>query len=148
MPSGITFETLIREQFPGLFEDSDEVLVTKHWLKKFFYASQRAYFATRERSPYLPAIAPQNLQDLVFDVTQIAAMVSVSRSKVISWIGRDLLKAYQLPNRKYQVTRENLVAFLKKYDIPAWKQLAYADEIDPPLGQKIEEESPPPQSIA
>lgn len=55
----------------------------------------------------------------LFTTGQISRMYRVSPRTVSKWIDTGILRGYRLPMSKdRRVTRTNLVAFLKQYEIP------------------------------
>ncbi|MFH1706489.1 MAG: response regulator [Planctomycetota bacterium] len=53
-----------------------------------------------------------------FTVGEIARIINVVRSTVITWIREERIAAYQLPGGGNRVTYENLVAFMRAAGIP------------------------------
>ncbi len=54
---------------------------------------------------------------------EVARYCKVSYSTVSKWIKDDKLKAHRTPGRHYRIQKGDLIAFLKKYDIPIPKKL-------------------------
>ena len=53
-----------------------------------------------------------------YTIGQIAKIINVARSTVINWIKDGRITAFQLPGGNNRVTRENLVKFMREYNIP------------------------------
>lgn len=53
-----------------------------------------------------------------FTVGEISKVLNVARSTVIYWIRDGRINAFQLPGGNNRVTRENLIKFMKTYNIP------------------------------
>ena len=53
-----------------------------------------------------------------FSIGEIAKIINVARSTVINWVKEERLEAFQLPGGNNRVTRENLIKFMRSYNIP------------------------------
>lgn len=53
-----------------------------------------------------------------FALGQITRILNVSRSTVLTWIKDGRIKAFQLPGGSNRITRENLIGFMNRCDIP------------------------------
>jgi excisionase family DNA binding protein len=58
------------------------------------------------------------MADRVFTTHQVAKECNVHHTTVINWINEDKLKAYTTPGGHRRVSEENLIRFMKKYQIP------------------------------
>jgi two-component system, OmpR family, response regulator VicR len=59
-----------------------------------------------------------HMGDRVFTTHQVAKECNVHHTTVINWINEDKLKAYTTPGGHRRVSEEDLVKFMKKYQIP------------------------------
>lgn len=64
------------------------------------------------------------MPERTYTTHDIAKFCDVYPSSVINWIGSGKLKAYSTPGGHHRVTREDLIAFLNKFEIPLPKKLA------------------------
>ena len=64
----------------------------------------------------------------VFTTGEVAKICYVAPRTVSQWVDRKLLKGYRLPGSKdRRITIPELVAFMKKYEIPGHENLAQGD---------------------
>ncbi len=57
----------------------------------------------------------------IFTTYEISKFCNVDLSTVINWVNRGRLKAYKTPGRHRRVKREDLLDFLKRYNMPVPK---------------------------
>lgn len=62
------------------------------------------------------------MEKAIYTTHDIARLVNADISTVSSWIDQNKLAAYRTPGGHRRVARENLMAFLKKYGMPAPEQ--------------------------
>ena len=59
----------------------------------------------------------------IYSTFEIAALLNVGPSTVISWINEGKIEAFRTPGRHRRVKKENLLAFLKQYEMPVPDEL-------------------------
>lgn len=125
----ISFDKAIEERFRYLFSISDEVIITKQWLKQFWLMAQRA-FHQPEFYDETQLVNPKCLTALEFSIKEVADLCQVKITQVASWIERNTLKGYLLPGvrSKYRIPKDNLVEFMRENNIPYLHLLAYIEE--------------------
>ena len=65
------------------------------------------------------------MEKMAFTTGEVASYCGVNFRTVIRWIKRRQLNAYQLPGRgDNRITRDDLVAFMKKYNIPIPREIS------------------------
>ena len=65
----------------------------------------------------------------VFTTHQVAKECNVHHTTVINWVNEDKLKAYTTPGGHRRVSEEDLIKFMKKYQIPIPDSLAGKSKI-------------------
>lgn len=69
------------------------------------------------------------LKKKIFTTYEVSQLCDVDLSTVINWINQEKLAAYKTPGRHRRVRREDLVDFLKKYNMPIPKALEEKQKI-------------------
>jgi excisionase family DNA binding protein len=64
------------------------------------------------------------MPERTYTTHDIAKVCDVYPSSVVNWIDSGKLKAYATPGGHHRVTREDLLSFLKRFDIPIPKKLS------------------------
>ena len=64
------------------------------------------------------------MREKVFTTHQVARECNVHHTTVINWVNEDKLKAYTTPGGHRRVAEEDLIKFMKKYQIPMPDSLA------------------------
>jgi excisionase family DNA binding protein len=83
------------------------------------------------------------MPERTYTTHDIAKVCDVYPSTVINWIGSGQLKAYATPGGHHRVVREDLIAFLNKFEIPLPKKLLQKElrimivDDDPEIGRVV-----------
>ena len=63
-------------------------------------------------------MAPSSEEKIVFTTHEVSKLLQVNPRSVINWIEQDLLTSYRTPGGHRRIRREDLLAFLRRHEIP------------------------------
>ena len=62
-------------------------------------------------------------EKIVFTTHEVSKLLQVNPRSVINWIEQDLLTSYRTPGGHRRIRREDLLAFLRRHEIPVPRAL-------------------------